>query len=228
MTALKRVYDGLCAMDAFERGYRQGTRRTAPIGTPPPQTVEYLSRGPGYRGRDRGGDEIDEENDVDAVYEKIAPRIREALYSFQEEGVRFALRRRGRALIADQMGVGKTLQAIAIADAYRDAGPLLCVVPAAMRFVWADELERWLTDMTPRQLSVIFGSSDKFMLDKLAATRRRRDERRGGNRRGRGRRRRRKRRDERRGRVRDRARHSSGDVRGVLWFVKADYSTAGD
>ena len=169
MTALKRVYDGLCAMDAFERGYRQGTRRTAPIGTPPPQTVEYLSRGPGYRGRDRGGDEIDEENDVDAVYEKIAPRIREALYSFQEEGVRFALRRRGRALIADQMGVGKTLQAIAIADAYRDAGPLLCVVPAAMRFVWADELERWLTDMTPRQLSVIFGSSDKFMLDKLAA-----------------------------------------------------------
>ena len=63
---------------------------------------------------------------------------------------------------------------------------------------------------------------------RAAATRRRRDERRGGNRRGRGRRRRRKRRDERRGRVRDRARHSSGDVRGVLWFVKADYSTAGD
>ena len=177
MTALKRVYDGLCAMDAFERGYRQGTRRTAPIGTPPPQTVEYLSRGPGYRGRDRGGDEIDEENDVDAVYEKIAPRIREALYSFQEEGVRFALRRRGRALIADQMGVGKTLQAIAIADAYRDAGPLLCVVPAAMRFVWADELERWLTDMTPRQLSV--SSAVRTSLCSTSSRRRARRRRRG-------------------------------------------------
>ena len=79
------------------------------------------------------------------------------------------LERRGRALIADQMGVGKALQAIiAAADAYRDAGPLLCVVPASMRFVWADELERWLVDLTPRQVRVIFGSHDKFLLDALA------------------------------------------------------------
>ena len=85
------------------------------------------------------------------------------------------LERRGRALIADQMGVGKTLQAIAAADAYRDAGPLLCVVPASMRFVWADELERWLVDLTPRQVRVIFGSHDKFLLDALAEETRRDD-----------------------------------------------------
>ena len=37
---------------------------------------------------------------------------------FQEEGVRFGLARQGRVLIADEMGVGKTLQAIALACCY--------------------------------------------------------------------------------------------------------------
>ena len=37
----------------------------------------------------------------------------------QRVGVRFGLERRGRALIADEMGVGKTVQAIALAACYR-------------------------------------------------------------------------------------------------------------
>jgi hypothetical protein len=45
-----------------------------------------------------------------------------ALLPFQREGVRFALERRGRALIADEMGVGKTLQAIALAACYEVRG----------------------------------------------------------------------------------------------------------
>ncbi len=38
---------------------------------------------------------------------------------FQRAGVQFALRREGRTLLADEMGVGKTVQAIAIASCYR-------------------------------------------------------------------------------------------------------------
>ncbi len=38
---------------------------------------------------------------------------------FQEEGIRFGLARQGRVLIADEMGVGKTLQAIALASCYQ-------------------------------------------------------------------------------------------------------------
>ena len=37
---------------------------------------------------------------------------------FQEEGVRCGLARRGRLLLADEMGVGKTMQAIALASCY--------------------------------------------------------------------------------------------------------------
>ena len=38
---------------------------------------------------------------------------------FQKAGVQFALEREGRILLADEMGVGKTVQAIAIASCYR-------------------------------------------------------------------------------------------------------------
>ena len=45
--------------------------------------------------------------------------LRGALMKFQEEGVRFGLTNQGRVLIADEMGVGKTLQAIALACCYQ-------------------------------------------------------------------------------------------------------------
>ena len=45
--------------------------------------------------------------------------LRQALMPFQRAGVQFALRREGRILLADEMGVGKTVQAIAIASCYR-------------------------------------------------------------------------------------------------------------
>ena len=171
LSRLKDVYVALCAMDAFETVRGVGSSRSHKRGVPPVTTIEHLSCAPGFRARRGGGDGDDgetTEEDVEARYATIGANIREALYPFQVRGVKFVLERRGRALIADQMGVGKTLQAIAAADAYRDAGPLLCVVPASMRFVWADELERWLVDLTPRQVRVIFGSHDKFLLETLA------------------------------------------------------------
>ncbi len=179
LTRLMEVYVALCAMDAFEIVRGVGSSRCRKRGVPPVTTIEYLSRAPGFRGardRNRDGEETTTVEDVEARYATIGRNIRDALYPFQVRGVKFVLERRGRALIADQMGVGKTLQAIAAADAYRDAGPLLCVVPASMRFVWADELERWLVDLTPRQVRVIFGSHDKFLLDALAEETRRDDD----------------------------------------------------
>ena len=45
--------------------------------------------------------------------------LRQALMPFQQVGVHFALRRQGRVLLADEMGIGKTVQAIAMASCYR-------------------------------------------------------------------------------------------------------------
>jgi SNF2 family DNA or RNA helicase len=58
-------------------------------------------------------------SEVEASYVKGMPvSLAAALMPFQHEGVMFGLARGGRCLIADEMGVGKTLQAIALAACY--------------------------------------------------------------------------------------------------------------
>ena len=82
--------------------------------------------------------------EVDRLYAKIPGSIRDAMFPFQREGVRFALRRGGRCLIGDQMGLGKTVQAIAIAACYREEWPVLILVPTSLRGAWEQALVKWL------------------------------------------------------------------------------------
>ena len=51
---------------------------------------------------------------------------------------------KGRILIADEMGVGKTVQSLALASIFRSDWPLLIITPPAMRLVWQDEIVQWL------------------------------------------------------------------------------------
>jgi len=83
-----------------------------------------------------------------------------ALMPFQRSGVAFAVRRGGRVLIGDDMGLGKTIQAIATCCAFREDWPVLIVVPNSVRFVWADELERWIPDIGPGGVNVVKTSQD--------------------------------------------------------------------
>ncbi|CBZ53606.1 conserved hypothetical protein [Neospora caninum Liverpool] len=100
---------------------------------------------------------------------RMPPLLRKSLFPFQLEGVLFALQRSGRVLIGDQMGLGKTLQALALLSIYR-AFPVLIVVPASLRLVWAEAIERWLPSLScpPSSLLVIFGSDDRPALHAAA------------------------------------------------------------
>ena len=57
--------------------------------------------------------------EVEARYASMPPHMQRSLMPFQRVGVRFGLGLHGRVLIADEMGVGKTVQAIALASCYR-------------------------------------------------------------------------------------------------------------
>ena len=68
--------------------------------------------------RGKGAERLSED-EVDQRYGRMPASLAAALLPFQREGVRYAIARRGRCLIADEMGVGKTLQAIAFASCYQ-------------------------------------------------------------------------------------------------------------
>ena len=74
----------------------------------------------------------------------LPEKIRKSLYNFQMEGIKFGINHHCRFLLADEMGVGKTLQAISLAYIYRESWPVLVVCPGSMKYNWKGEIQTWL------------------------------------------------------------------------------------
>ncbi|NXI72862.1 ZRAB3 endonuclease, partial [Anseranas semipalmata] len=98
--------------------------------------------------------------DVEAKLSFLPERLRKKLLPFQEKGIIFALQRSGRCMIADEMGLGKTIQAIAISYYYKTEWPLLIVVPSSLRYPWVDEMEKWIPELSPDDISIIQNKTD--------------------------------------------------------------------
>lgn len=76
---------------------------------------------------------------------------------FQKEGIRFGISQRGRCLIGDEPGCGKTLQAIGIAYEYQEDWPILVIVPSSLRSVWKLQLELWGRNIiSPNEVQIIY------------------------------------------------------------------------
>ncbi|XP_036926132.1 DNA annealing helicase and endonuclease ZRANB3 isoform X1 [Sturnira hondurensis] len=90
----------------------------------------------------------------------LPDKLRAKLLPFQKDGITFALRRDGRCMVADEMGLGKTIQAIAIAYFYKEEWPLLIVVPSSLRYPWTEEIEKWIPELGPDEISVIQNKTD--------------------------------------------------------------------
>ncbi len=73
------------------------------------------------------------------------------LKPFQRAGVSYLLARR-RAFLADEQGLGKTIEALAAVQA-ADAYPAIVVCPASLKLNWLRELERWLPARSVHVLS---------------------------------------------------------------------------
>jgi SWI/SNF-related matrix-associated actin-dependent regulator of chromatin subfamily A-like protein 1 len=77
------------------------------------------------------------------------------------DGIKFGIKKRGRLIIGDEMGVGKTVQALALAAVYRHNWPCLIMCPASLKFNWKDEALQWLKGLvTPSEVIILAKSSD--------------------------------------------------------------------
>jgi SWI/SNF-related matrix-associated actin-dependent regulator of chromatin subfamily A-like protein 1 len=82
------------------------------------------------------------------------------LHPFQRAGVRYALARR-RTFIADEQGLGKTVQALATIEA-DEAFPTVVVCPASMKLMWERETQKWLPH---RSVAVLEGRTESTWTD---------------------------------------------------------------
>jgi len=79
------------------------------------------------------------------------PNLGGELKPFQRAGVRYLLERR-RAFLADEQGLGKTIEALAALEA-DGAYPAVVVCPASLKLNWMRELRRWLPERSAQALS---------------------------------------------------------------------------
>ncbi len=79
------------------------------------------------------------------------PGLGGELKPFQRAGVAYLLERR-RAFLADEQGLGKTIEALAVLQA-ADAFPAIVVCPATLKLNWRRETERWLPGRSVRVLT---------------------------------------------------------------------------
>jgi len=69
------------------------------------------------------------------------------LYPFQAEGVKMLSAMGGRAIIGDQCGLGKTIEALTYAKYLGDkVRQVVVVAPASVLFSWVNECKTWLDD----------------------------------------------------------------------------------
>ena len=77
-------------------------------------------------------------------------------YGFQKAGIAYALGR-PNTLFGDEMGIGKTIQAIGVINATPEMSRVLVICPASLRLNWKKELERWL--VRPLSIGVAIGDN---------------------------------------------------------------------
>ena len=66
----------------------------------------------------------------------------------------------GRLLLADEMGLGKSITSLAIMCHYMSEWPLLILCPASLRYIWPNEIEKFLPGLSPSSIYVVQGFDD--------------------------------------------------------------------
>ena len=106
-----------------------------------------------------GAAELPEErvNEISSLLDEVLPEGLD-LYPFQKVAVAFAEASKGRCLIGDEMGIGKTISAIGYAAINPKDRPIVIVSPANVKYNWEREVSKWLPN---ENIQVINAGKDK-------------------------------------------------------------------
>lgn len=99
------------------------------------------------------------------AFTSLPRNLQITLYKFQKEGIEFGIRKKGRLLIADEMGVGKTIQAICISAVFKDDYPCLIICPSSLKLAWKGEIEKWLTEVIDTNLVQVFKTGKEDFIE---------------------------------------------------------------
>lgn len=87
--------------------------------------------------------------------------MRDKLFDYQREGVDWIVTKKGRCILADDPGLGKTAQTI-VAASELDAFPWLVACPASLIWNWEREIRLWAPDLAadPEAVHVVTASAN--------------------------------------------------------------------
>lgn len=107
----------------------------------------------------------------ESVYAEAAssldiPGVKRKLFPYQKAGVMEMSQRRGRALLADGMGLGKTIQALAFWS-FNHVGRTLIVCPKTLILNWQKEITEGLAGINPDDIVPILDSKQQVTWDKM-------------------------------------------------------------
>jgi SWI/SNF-related matrix-associated actin-dependent regulator 1 of chromatin subfamily A len=77
-----------------------------------------------------------------------------SFFEYQKSGIEFALER-ANTLFSDEMGLGKSVQAIGVINASPTIRRVLVICPASLKLMWGRELHQWLT--RPMTVEIVNG-----------------------------------------------------------------------
>lgn len=117
----------------------------------------------------------EEQSLFDGILSKLRPFQREAV-DFATKGTKYERQFRskltkdtpleseligkGRILLADEMGTGKTITSLAIMAKYETEWPLLVLCPASLKHTWPSEIEKFFPSLPPQSIYVAAGFND--------------------------------------------------------------------
>lgn len=84
------------------------------------------------------------------------------LYPFQLQAIAFLNETSGRAMLNDEMGLGKSVEALVWWDHQPDSQQMLIVAPASVTYKWQMECQNWLKIKSPN-IQVVEGYKDPLV-----------------------------------------------------------------